>query len=185
MRIGLISDTHGDLDSFLSIKDRLSNYDLVIHTGDILNHGPRNPIPNGYNPAKLADEIKEFSTPFIWVKGNCDSEVDKLATSRIYIYPYLFFVYNNIKIIATHGDMEFVYNDAKNLGVRVFISGHTHIPLLSEKDGIIYVNPGSTSIPKGEYGGSFGELIIDDDKININILEISGLKKIYSEEFSI
>ncbi len=184
MRIGLISDTHGDLESFLEIKERLSKYDLIIHTGDILNHGPRNPIPKGYNPGLLADEIAKITTPFIWVKGNCDSEVDKLATSRIYIFPYLFFVWNNIKILATHGDMDFVYEDAKSLGVRVFISGHTHIPGVKEEDGIIFINPGSTSIPKGEYGGSFGELILDDN-IEVNIYEIKETKKIYSEKFSV
>ncbi len=182
MRIGLISDTHGDLESFLKIKEALNSYDLVIHTGDILNHGPRNPIPKGYDPLKLADEISRISFPFIWVKGNCDSEVDKLATSKICIYPYLFLVDNNVKIMATHGDLEYLYEEAKKLGVRIFISGHTHIPLIEERDGIIFVNPGSTAIPKGEFGGSFGELIIGDS-IEVNIYEISELKKIYSEKF--
>jgi putative phosphoesterase len=182
MKIGLISDTHGDLNSFLEIEKRLLSYDLIIHTGDILNHGPRNPIPRGYNPGKLADKIRDLNIPFIWVKGNCDSEVDKLATSREFIYPYLFLMYNNTRIIATHGDLTFVNEDAKNLDVRIFISGHTHIPIIEEKENIIYINPGSTSIPKGKYGGSFGEIILEKE-IAVNIYEISSGQKIYSEKF--
>ena len=184
MKIGLISDTHGDLESFLKIKKRLLGYDLIIHTGDILNHGPRNPIPKGYNPGLLADEIAKITTPFIWVKGNCDSEVDKLATSRVYIDPYLLFIWNDLRILATHGDMDFVYTQAKSLGIRIFISGHTHIPIIEEKDRIIFINPGSTSIPKGEYGGSFGEMILGNN-IEINIYTIKEMKKIYSEKFSV
>ncbi len=137
MKIGLVSDTHGDLDSFLEIKEKLKGYDLVIHTGDILNHGPRNPIPKGYNPAKLADEIANIDFSFIWVKGNCDSEVDKLATGRNYIYPYFFLISNSVRILATHGDMEFVSEEARNLNVRIFVSGHTHIPGVREDNGMI------------------------------------------------
>ncbi len=182
MKIALISDTHGDLDSFLVIKDRLDSYDLIIHTGDILNHGPRNPIPRGYNPGRLGEEISKIKNPFIWVKGNCDSEVDRLVTSRSYLSPYFLMMYSNIKILATHGDMDFAYEDAKKLGVNIFISGHTHIPLIKKEDNIIFVNPGSTSIPKGKYGGSFGEIILDE-KVVINIYEISNMERIYSEEF--
>lgn len=182
MKIGLISDTHGDLTSFLEIEKELSSYDLIIHTGDLLNHGPRNPIPKGYNPGGLADKIKNMDKPFIWVKGNCDSEVDRLITSKEWIYPYLFVVYNNIRLIATHGDLSFVYEDAKSLNTRIFISGHTHIPIVEERDDIIYINPGSTSIPKGEYNGSYGEIILDKEII-VNIFEISSGQKIYSEKF--
>ncbi len=184
MKIALISDTHGDLDSFLAIKDKLGLYDLIIHTGDILNHGPKNPIPDGYNPGLLGEEISKINTPFIWVKGNCDSEVDKIATLRTYIYPYLFMIYNGTKILATHGDMDFVYEDAKKLGVNIFISGHTHVPLIKKENGIIFVNPGSTSIPKGKYGGSFGELILNEE-VTVNIYEISKMEKIYSETFQL
>ncbi len=184
MKIALISDTHGDLDSFLAIKNRLDSYDLIIHTGDILNHGPKNPIPKGYNPGLLGEEIAKIKTPFIWVKGNCDSEVDKIATLRTYIFPYFFMIYNNIKILATHGDIDFVYEDAKKLGVNIFVSGHTHIPLIKKENNIIFINPGSTSIPKGKYGGSFGEIVFDE-KVVINIYEISKMEKIYSEKFQL
>ena len=184
MKIGLISDTHGDLDSFLKIKDKLIKYDIIIHTGDILNHGPKNPIPKGYNPSMLGEEIKNIKVPFVWVKGNCDSEVDKIATNYIYLDPYFFFMYNNIRILATHGDKEYIYNEAKKLNTKIFISGHTHIPHIEEKSGIIYINPGSTSIPRDKFGGSFGEIIIKD-MIYINIFEIESQKTIYSEKYFI
>jgi putative phosphoesterase len=37
---------------------------------------------------------------------------------------------------------------AKELGCQVAISGHTHVKVLKEQDGIILLNPGSTTIPK-------------------------------------
>ena len=57
MKIGVMSDTHGSLTYFEKALDVLSDCDVLIHGGDILYHGPRNDIPEGYNPKGLISKI--------------------------------------------------------------------------------------------------------------------------------
>ena len=37
----------------------------------------------------------------------------------------------------------------------IVMSGHTHIPVAEEKDGLVFINPGSVAIPKGGYPATF------------------------------
>ena len=46
--------------------------------GDVLNHGPRNALPEGYAPAQVAEKLNHFASRIIAVRGNCDSEVDQM-----------------------------------------------------------------------------------------------------------
>ena len=83
MKIGIISDTHGSITDFKKAMEYLEDADKIIHLGDVLNHGPRNPIPEGYDPAGLAELLAEDDR-FVFVKGNCDSEVDEMVTFKEY-----------------------------------------------------------------------------------------------------
>ena len=57
------------------------------------------------------------------------------------------------------------------------ISGHTHIPVLEKKDnGIIYLNPGSITIPKG--GSKRGYAIWDENIITLMTLDGEIVKKL-------
>ena len=52
--------------------------DYYLLLGDLLNHGPRNPVPSGYAPAQVAERLNQLSQRIIAVRGNCDSEVDQM-----------------------------------------------------------------------------------------------------------
>jgi len=52
----------------------------------------------------------------------------------------------------------------------VVVSGHTHIPVAEEKDGLVFINPGSVAIPKGGYPASY--CILEDR--TFTILDFSG-----------
>ena len=54
----------------------------------------------------------------------------------------------------------------------VVFSGHTHIPIIIEENELIFVNPGSISIPKSEEGRCYGILSVEKDKKSV---EIKGL----------
>ena len=54
----------------------------------------------------------------------------------------------------------------------IVLSGHTHIPVLYEKEQVKFVNPGSISIPKSEDGKCYGIIEISESKKSI---EIKGL----------
>ena len=90
-------------------------------------------------------------TPIIAVKGNCDREVyDELlefdTDSSTTTYKF-----GDTNIVINHGhllDDDAKIKLAKDLKARIFISGHTHIPVLEEKEGVILLNPGSIARPR-------------------------------------
>lgn len=166
MKIGIVSDTHGNLFAWNKVVENFLDCELIIHCGDILAPGPKNPIPDGYNPSQLADKINSLSIPILIAKGNCDSDVDSMLLKPP-ILPFVFLQDGKKRIIAYHGHLPFSSIQFK---ADIFITGHTHIPKLEEKNGIIYLNPGSPSIPLSEEKiPSYA--IIDDDKITIYSLE--------------
>ena len=83
MKIGVMSDTHGSLTYFEKALDVLSDCDVLIHGGDILYHGPRNDIPEGYNPKGLISKINSLDNIII-ARGNCDADVDQMVRKSSY-----------------------------------------------------------------------------------------------------
>lgn len=152
MKIGFISDTHGDLNGWQRAFEIFGQCDYIIHSGDILNPGPFNPLPESFNPLELAKLINESKTPVLVAKGNCDSEVDTLAINLPIQSPYLFFRWENLTVLAQHGHLlqsEEFYKLASIYDTSIAVSGHTHIYSLKRKNSLVMLNPGSPSIPKG------------------------------------
>ena len=162
--IGFISDTHGGIDETLRALDVLKDCDTIYHLGDVLYHGPRNALPNDYNPKDLASYLKERDN-IIYVRGNCDSDVDQMVIEKDLTQKARVVDINGLKTLLIHGyeETEFArINYAKESGIKMIVTGHTHIKVLDEKDGIILVNPGSTTIPKD---GKASVAKMDDEKI--------------------
>lgn len=176
LRIGLISDTHGDVDSWRKALDILGELDLAIHTGDILSSGPFNPRGPSYNPLELSREINFAPFPTIFAKGNCDADVDTIAIAYPIESPYAFVYAEGLRILATHGHL---YNEDKllEMGMRymlhIIISGHTHVRGIKVREGIVMVNPGSASLPKDE-----------DDIPSVGLIENRVVKLISLEDGS-
>ena len=58
MKIGIISDTHGHEGAWQTAFDKqFHDADMILHAGDVLYHGPRNPMKVDYNPAGLVEKI--------------------------------------------------------------------------------------------------------------------------------
>ena len=122
--------------------------DRMLLLGDILYHGPRNPLPKGYNPKGVIDILNTAKQKILCVRGNCDSEVDQMVLQFPILADYCVISEENMIIYATHGHL---YNE-KNLPPLkkgdVLLNGHTHIPAYTEHENYIYINPGSVSLPK-------------------------------------
>lgn len=153
MLIGIISDTHGDLQGWQqALAGPFKEVDEIWHCGDILYHGPRNPLPADYNPAKLADLINHCPKPLLAVQGNCDSEVDQMVLNVALQSPFILLDHPYGRILISHGhrySSELMLEMVKHYKVKIWLSGHTHLPLLEKKDDLILVNPGSPTLPKG------------------------------------
>lgn len=150
MKLGFISDTHGGYKDVVKALELLNGSDQICHLGDVLYHGPRNDIPKTYNPKELANFLSE-RTDIVYVRGNCDADVDEMVLGKDLSKKSRVITFDNYKFYLVHGYEETEeerIQAAKKLGCNVVISGHTHVKVLKEQDGIIVLNPGSTTIPK-------------------------------------
>ena len=122
--------------------------DKVILLGDVLNHGPRNPLPDGYAPQDVAAMLNSIAERIVAVRGNCDSEVDQMLLDFPCMGDYAFVLDGERTLFATHGHVFGPDNVPPLPAGSVVLSGHTHIKTNDEKDGLLFANPGSVSIPK-------------------------------------
>ena len=151
MRIGFISDTHGDLAAWEKAMDTLGEVDLILHAGDVLYHGVFNPIPEAYDPRGLARALNGLAVPIIHARGNCDSEVDQVALDNHILSDFTFASAEGTRILVNHGhrysegELVKMVADGK---AQVVHRGHTHMPELRVADGVMLVNAGSCALPK-------------------------------------
>lgn len=153
MKIGILSDIHGYPENFIKAITLLKGCDIILCAGDILYHGPRNPILEGYNPQRLIEEISKCPIPILFARGNCDADVDLMVLKGIIISETIFFEKNGVRFIVLHGhndDDQRIKLIAGTYKANVVISGHTHIRKLEKEEKIIFMNPGSISVPKGD-----------------------------------
>jgi putative phosphoesterase len=119
--VGVISDTHGLLRP--EALEALAGVDLIVHAGDI-------------GAAEIIDALRRIA-PVHAIRGNVDRGfwADEFSPTEI---------------VAVDGESLYVLHDLNTLdldpaaaGFRVVISGHSHDPAVSERRGVVYLNPGS------------------------------------------
>jgi putative phosphoesterase len=145
MRILIASDLHGGVKAFERILENEPSHDMVLLLGDYLYHGPRNPLPDGYDPRKLSELINSLDDAVL-VKGNVDAPIDE-ELIRWPMSPLVHIVLpEGFHLLAHHGDKPTL---AKLYSSQVVLSGHTHIKVLEyDESGVLHLNPGSPSLPK-------------------------------------
>lgn len=122
--------------------------DRVVLLGDLLYHGPRNPLPDGYDPKQVAAMLNSIAERVVAVRGNCDSEVDQMMLGFPCLGDYALIVDERITVFATHGHIFGPENVPPLPGNSILLSGHTHVKTNDKKDEIVFANPGSVSLPK-------------------------------------
>jgi len=127
LTLGVLSDTHGHMDE--AARDILRGADLILHAGDI------------DGPAILA--TLEAMAPVVAVRGNMDrgAWADRLPDEEIVEA-------GAIRLYMIH-DLTRISLDPETADIRIVVSGHTHRPKIREKGGVVYLNPGSASLPRG------------------------------------
>lgn len=150
IRVGLISDTHGLLRP--QALEFLNGSELIIHCGDICQ------------PAVL--EALSRLAPVRAVRGNNDqgSWADDLPESETIRV-------GQILIYAIH-DLSQIDIDPVAAGVAIVLSGHSHKPSLTYRDGVTYLNPGSAGPRRFKLPICVAELVIDGNSVTPRIVEI-------------
>ncbi|WP_295977370.1 metallophosphoesterase family protein [uncultured Variovorax sp.] len=152
LRIGLISDTHGLMRP--EALAFLEGSDFIVHGGDIGNAGILEAL------ARIA--------PVTVVRGNNDREAwaDRIAETELVTF-------GDVCLYAIH-DLAQIDIDPRAAGVRVVVSGHSHKPKVQERDGVLYVNPGSAGPRRFRLPISMAELRIDGGAVSAHVVELAS-----------
>lgn len=159
MKWMIASDLHGDADCTAALlgQYKASGAERLILLGDLLYHGPRNGVPDFYDPVRVAGLLNARKDRILAVRGNCDAEVDQLMFEFPMMSDYAVLDAGSERFFLTHGHL---WNERNlpPLGTgSVLVHGHTHIPELKKLEcGISLFNPGSVSLPKGGSARSIG-----------------------------
>lgn len=174
----ILSDLHGcatALEKALAICQKDYKVDYYLLLGDLLYHGPRNKIVDGYDAKRTAEILNSFRSKIIAVRGNCDAEVDQMVLQFPIMANCNQIPYKNHRIFMTHGHLY----DPETLPLSsgdLYLSGHTHRVVLEEmSNGLYCFNPGSISLPKEPSFGTFG--ILEGDLIKLIDLEQNRVVK--------
>jgi uncharacterized protein len=119
--IGLISDTHGLLRE--EALRALRGSELIVHAGDV-------------GEPEILDRLRELA-PVVVVRGNVDTE----PWARVWPMTAVAEA-GDVRIYVLH-DVNALDLDPVAAGFRVVVSGHSHKLGLSERSGVLYINPGS------------------------------------------
>ena len=150
MKYLIASDIHGSLFYCEKLIDAYlrESADRLILLGDILYHGPRNDLPEGYDPKSVAALLNAYRKEILCVRGNCEAEVDQLMLSFPITSGFGVLDTGDRVIFLTHGHHFNIDCLPPLKEGDVLLYGHTHIPLCEKRDGVLCLNPGSISLPK-------------------------------------
>lgn len=150
IEVGVISDTHGLLRP--EALNALASVSLILHAGDV----------GGEEITRKLSEI----APVNCVRGNCDNGLwgthlpmsHNVEIGGVWIYMY-------------HGHHPLEIDPGK-AGFRVVISGHTHIPRISEGNGVLWLNPGSAGPPRFHLPVTLARLSIRNNDVEARLINL-------------
>ena len=150
LRIGLISDTHGLLRP--EALAFLRGSELIIHGGDI-------------GDADILEQLRAIA-PVTAVRGNNDRDrwADALhETEVLEVGESIIYVVHNIAELDV---------DPAAAGFHVVVSGHSHKPSVQQRDGVLYVNPGSAGPRRFKLPVSVAQLMVVGTSIEARVVEL-------------
>ena len=152
MKLMVASDIHGSARFCRELTEawRREAPDRLLLLGDLLYHGPRNDLPDGYAPKEVIAMLNALSPAPLCVRGNCEAEVDQMVLPFPVMADYMALWLSGRMAFVTHGHL---FHEEKLPPLKkgdLLIHGHTHIPVVREhpEAGYTYLNPGSVSLPK-------------------------------------
>lgn len=141
-RIGVISDTHGELPD--AVEGIFEGVDAIVHAGDV--------------GSPYALDVLGAIAPVTAVCGNCDLGMG--STDPIAVNVML----GGVRVLVAHRERDLAGSlDPVRAGARIAITGHSHVAGVGERDGVLWVNPGSPSFPRGGLPASVAIITIGAD----------------------
>lgn len=173
MKFLIASDIHGSAAWCRRLMDALDaeQPDRLLLLGDILYHGPRNDLPEGYAPKEVIAMLNPLASSIIAARGNCEAEVDQMVLDFPCMADYTTIFdpaaalaadgsareKTGCELFLTHGHVYGAgfHNSVDKLpelpAGSILLYGHTHKKVSEPApthEGVWAFNPGSVSIPK-------------------------------------
>lgn len=150
--IGVISDTHGLLrpEAF----EALRGCDRIIHAGDV-------------GSADILDELRALA-PVVAVRGNVDKDSWARALPRTEAVE---FEGHTIYILHILDELDLQPGPA---GISAVVYGHSHKPSIEDREGVLYVNPGSAGPRRFRLPISVARMSVVDGRLTARIVEIGA-----------
>jgi uncharacterized protein len=148
--IGVISDTHGLLRP--EARRALTGVDLIIHAGDI-------------GKPEVLVELKKIA-PVAAIKGNNDTgdwarRLPEVRNVKV----------GQHKLYVIHNVHDLGFEPARQK-FRAVISGHSHKPSVTEKEGVLFVNPGSPGPRRFKLPVAVGKIWVEGADVRAQIIEL-------------
>lgn len=151
MKFLIASDIHGNAQAMRQLMQCIEEFapDKIILLGDLLYHGPRNDLPQGYAPKEVIALLNSIKEHVIAVRGNCEAEVDQMVLEFPCMADCCWVEDGERRFFATHGHLlDAPGRLPAHADASVVMTGHTHVKVLELRDGCVELNPGSVGIPK-------------------------------------
>lgn len=148
--IGVISDTHGLLRP--EALAALQGCDRIIHAGDV-------------GTAEVLDGLRRLA-PAVAVRGNVDNDAFGMKLPRS-------------RVVELEGHTIFVLHILDELGVRpapegisAVVYGHSHQPSIEDRNGVLYLNPGSAGPRRFRLPVTVARLSVVEGRLQARIVEL-------------
>ena len=148
---------------------KLEGADRLILLGDLLYHGPRNDLPDQYDPKGVTALLNANKNELLCVRGNCDAEVDPMVLEFPIRADYALFDLDGTTAFVTHGHLFNLDRLPPHKEGDLLIHGHTHVHGVWQQADYTYINPGSAALPKEGQPKSY--MIYEDGLFVIKQLE--------------
>lgn len=150
MKLLIASDLHGSAHYCRLLLEAFQREqaDRLVLLGDLLYHGPRNPLPEDYDTKAVTALLNGVADRLLCVRGNCDSEVDQMVLEFPMLADYAYLSVDGANIVATHGHLYGPDNPPPLRQGDILLCGHIHLPVRRDYGRFTYLNPGSLALPK-------------------------------------
>jgi putative phosphoesterase len=154
-RIGLISDTHGLLRK--EAVEALRGSELILHAGDV-------------GKPEILEALKKIA-PVVAVRGNVDTEPWAKTlpeTAVVEAGSALIYILHDVKALDLN---------PATAGFHIVVSGHSHKPGKMERDGVLYINPGSAGPRRFQLPVTVARLWLEEEPWNVEFVDLEAHNK--------
>lgn len=176
MKLLMISDIHGISKNVKTLEEkvRLKDFDYMVILGDLFSSA----YSKEEDERVIIEFLNKYKGKLIVVKGNCDrpSNILKIPVN---VEDVQYLKVDQYDFYFTHGNIyNYDRNDTFSNGILVY--GHEHVPYIKKDSDMIYLNTGSLSLPRDDYGKTFA---IYENKV-LKIYQLDTLNVIFEEQLS-